>query len=152
MNTKSSLAKKSTIIGATLSVLSIICIVMFSVQYYFEKQLNFSHENKFVLFLIGSLFLFVCGFTIYFAVLINHIIKKMNTQQDNIESIYNIVDKYKINFESIDSDIAGVEDNLVGVIRDTQIMILDLKNVMGVVKCSEIRTPIEVKSGDIEIP
>lgn len=152
MNTRSSLAKKSTIVGATLSVLSIVCIVMFSIQYYFEKELNFSHENKFVLFMVGALFFVVCIFAIYFAVLINQILKIMNLQQSKIQNIYNIVDGYKINFESIDCDIADVENNLVEVIRDTQELIIELKEEMGVVKCSETRTPIEAKNGDIEIP
>lgn len=150
MNNSDNTWRKTSTIGLILSILSIVCIGVFSIQYYIEKQLNFTNENIFVLIFIGALFLMVCIFTIYFSIMIKHMMTKTNQNQDKLESISDIVKDYKKQISTLSNDLSEVEDNVLGEIRETQNLIMKLEQEIGVVKCDETVTPIEQKSGCLE--
>lgn len=151
MNGNDSTWEKTSVIAIILSVLSIACIGAFSIQYYIEKQLNFTYENIFVLIFAGALFLVVCIFTIYFSILIRHMMTTLNQNQDKLESISDIVKDYKKQISTLSTDLSEVEDNVLTEIRETQNLIMKLEQEIGVVKCDETVTPIEQKSGCLEI-
>lgn len=149
MNRQLGIWHKSTNMAILLSTLSIICIGIFSFQYYIEKQLSFTYENILSFILVGGMFLLVCIFAIYFSILIKHILSKLILQQEKLDSVFNIVQDYKPNFNSINLDLANVEDNLLDSIRETQNLILKLEREIGAVKCNEIETPIAAKNGSL---